>query len=102
MALDPAFAAVVHGDDYHVFLTPRGDSRGLYVSKQSATGFEVREQQGGTGSLPFSYRVVAKRKGGAGRRLERVALAPRRVPPARPPLAEVKLPELKVPEVKPP
>ncbi len=56
------FAAVVHTADYHVFLTPKGDSRGLYVSSQSATGFTVHEQQGGTNSLAFSYRVVARRK----------------------------------------
>jgi hypothetical protein len=61
--LDTDFAAVVKTeDDYHVFLTPEGDSRGLYVSSRSPTGFEVREQQEGTSTLPFSYRVVAKRK----------------------------------------
>ena len=48
-------------DDYHVFLTPVGDTQGLYVSTISQDGCEVREQQGGTSNLPFSYRVVAKR-----------------------------------------
>jgi hypothetical protein len=42
-------------------LTPEGDSRGLYIRKRSASGFEVREQQGGRSSLTFSYRVVARR-----------------------------------------
>jgi len=34
--LDPDFAAVVHSDAYHVFLTPAGDSNGLYVSSKIA------------------------------------------------------------------
>jgi hypothetical protein len=63
--LDPDFAAMLRigeDSDYHIFLTPEGDSNGLYVSSRSAAGFEVREQQGGASSLTFSYRVVAKRK----------------------------------------
>lgn len=69
--LDSDYAAVVQLDDYHVFLTPEGDSNGLYVASKGPTGFEVREQQGGTNSLPFSYRVVARRKEIDGERLER-------------------------------
>ena len=82
--LDRDFAAVVHADDYHVFLTAEGDSKGLYVTGKSATGFEVREQQGGTSSLSFSYRIVAKRKDIPGVRLERVPEPPRRASPAAP------------------
>jgi hypothetical protein len=74
VALDPDFAAVVHTADYHVFLTPAGDSRGLYVSSKSATGFTVHEQQGGTSSLAFSYRVVARRKDVAAGRLAKFSL----------------------------
>ena len=64
--LDSDFAAVlrIEDEEYHVFLTPEGNSNGLYVSSRSAAGFEVREQQGGESSLTFSYRVVAKRKDG--------------------------------------
>jgi hypothetical protein len=62
VTLDPDFVAVVNTVDYHVFLTPEGDSGGLYVSSRSATGFTVNEQKGGTSSLGFSYRVVARRK----------------------------------------
>jgi hypothetical protein len=62
--LDPAFAQTVSASgDYHVFLTPNGDSRGLYVAAKSATSFEVREQGGGASSVAFDYRIVAKRKG---------------------------------------
>jgi hypothetical protein len=71
--LDRDFAAVVQADRYLVFLTPRGNSKGLYVSSRTATGFEVREQQDGTATVAFDYRVVAKRKDIAGPRLERVA-----------------------------
>jgi hypothetical protein len=69
--LDPGYAAVVELDDYHVFLTPEGDSNGLYVAGKGATGFDVREQQGGTSSLPFGYRVVARRRAIDGERLQR-------------------------------
>jgi len=45
--LDRHFAAVVRLNEYHVFLTPEGDSRGLYVGRKTRQGFEVREQGGG-------------------------------------------------------
>jgi hypothetical protein len=62
-----------------VFLTPRGDSQGLYVSRQKPGSFEVTEQLDGKSSILFSYRVVAKRKDIRGRRLQKVAV-PRRLP----------------------
>jgi hypothetical protein len=62
--LDPTFAQTVNaGVEYHVFLTPNGDSRGLYVSQKTATSFEVREQGGGTSNVAFDYRIMAKRAG---------------------------------------
>jgi hypothetical protein len=70
--LDPDYAVLVQLEDYHVFLTPEGDSAGLYVAGKSPTGFEVREQQGGTSSLTFSYRVVARPKDVPGDRLARI------------------------------
>jgi hypothetical protein len=70
--LDPDYAAMVRLDDYHVFLTPEGDSKGLYVASKGSTAFEVREQREGTSSLPFSYRVVARRQDIEAERLERV------------------------------
>lgn len=60
--LHPDFGALVRSDDYHVFLTPRGNSRGLYVSDLGPPGFEVREQLFGRTDIAFSYRVVARRK----------------------------------------
>jgi hypothetical protein len=59
-----------HRGRYHVFLTPNGDSKGLYVSRKTATSFEVREQGGGTSSVTFDYRIVAKRVGPENLRLE--------------------------------
>ncbi len=60
--LDPDFAKVVKADEYRVFLTPEGDCRGLYVRSKGGKSFEVRELQGGTASVAFSYRIVGKRK----------------------------------------
>jgi hypothetical protein len=74
--LDPDFAALVLSDSYHVFLTPEGDSNGLYVNSRTPRGFVVQEQQGGRSSLQFSYRVVAKRKDIPGERLAKVEVPP--------------------------
>jgi len=60
--LDAGFAKVVKSAGYHVFLTPRGECRGLSVRRQGAGSFEVRELQGGTSNVAFSYRIVARRK----------------------------------------
>jgi hypothetical protein len=59
--LDADFAKVIKRD-YRVFFTPEGDCRGLYVRSKSAASFEVRELQGGTSSIAFSYRVVGRRR----------------------------------------
>jgi hypothetical protein len=68
--IEAAFAETVTGDaSYHVFLTPRGDSKGLYVTNLTATSFEVHESGGGTSSMMFDYRIVAKRRGYESQRL---------------------------------
>jgi hypothetical protein len=62
--LEPVFAQTVNlGVDYHVFLTPNGESGGLYVSRKTATSFEVRESGSGRSTVAFDYRIVARRKG---------------------------------------
>jgi hypothetical protein len=63
IALESTFAQTVNTQSYHVFLTPSGDCKGLYVSQKSAGGFEVRELGGGTSSIDFDYRIVAERRG---------------------------------------
>ena len=60
--LDAGFAEVVTLNGYRVFLTPEGDCQGLYVRSKRGTSFEVRELQGGTSNVAFSYRIVARRK----------------------------------------
>ncbi len=84
--LDPEFAALVLGDTYHVFLTPRGDCNGIYISSQGPTGFEVRELRGGTSNVGFSFRLLARPKTGSGTRLDRVTVPPA---PAQPKLDRV-------------
>ena len=70
VAIDGAFADTVTADaSYHVFITPNGDSKGLYVINKTANSFEVRESGGGTSSLSFDYRIVAKRRGYEAQRL---------------------------------
>ncbi len=98
--LDPDFLAVVKVDDYYVFPIPEGDSNGLYVSSLSPSGFEVREQKGGTSSLSFSYRVVAKRKDIPGPRLERIKL-PEPIKELKRPPEPPRLPEPVAPPAEP-
>jgi hypothetical protein len=57
--IDAAFASVMDGKWYYVFLTPLGDTRGLYVSMKTASGFQVRETERGRDTLSFDYRIVA-------------------------------------------
>jgi hypothetical protein len=83
--LRPDFVSVVRGA-YQVFLTPCGDSNGLYVATRRPRAFVVREQGGGTSSLSFSYRIVARRRDIAGPRLPVVTLPP--PPPSRPGLPD--------------
>jgi hypothetical protein len=62
VAIDPTFAQTVNTAlEYHVFLTPKGDCKGLYVTNESPTGFEVRELGGGSSNIDFDYRIMAKR-----------------------------------------
>lgn len=57
--IDPAFASVMDRKWYYVFLTPLGDTRGLYVSMKTATAFQVRENERGRSNVEFDYRIVA-------------------------------------------
>ena len=55
-----------------LFLTPKGDNKGLYVTNQAPGSFEVHEAQGGRSTIGFDYRIVAKRKGMESLRMEDV------------------------------
>jgi hypothetical protein len=59
---DPAFAQTVDTKRYHVFLTPYGETAGLYVAQRTRGGFDVAERKPGKSSIRFSWRVVAKPK----------------------------------------
>jgi len=62
--IEKVFAQTANiGMGYLVFLTPRGECQGLYISRQDKGSFEVRELGGGTSSISFYYRIVAKRRG---------------------------------------
>jgi hypothetical protein len=69
VSLDPAFARALDlRSPYRVFLTPDGDTRGLYVAGKTPTGFTVRETQGGRGTFAFDYRIIGSAAGGTGER----------------------------------
>ncbi|MBN1426220.1 hypothetical protein JXA88_16845 [Candidatus Fermentibacteria bacterium] len=70
--LDPLFLETVTigaANPMRVFTELGGDCRGVYVTR-GTTGFDVSELQGGTSSVPITYRVMAKRKGFETKRLE--------------------------------
>jgi len=61
---DAKFLQTVNtGKEYHVFLTPKGDCKGLFVANETKDGFEVRELSGGNANVRFDYRITALRKG---------------------------------------
>jgi hypothetical protein len=72
--LDRDFAALADTRHYYVFLTPYGDSNGLYVTDRNQKSFQVREQGGGKSNIAFAYRIVAKRKHVANAKFQKVAL----------------------------
>ncbi|MEO6991303.1 MAG: hypothetical protein ABI346_02500 [Candidatus Baltobacteraceae bacterium] len=60
VALDPAFAnAIDRHSRYLVFVTPEGQTRGLYVAQRTDGGFVVRDADANA-NVPFAYRVVAR------------------------------------------
>ncbi|MFN8525252.1 MAG: hypothetical protein U0821_19320 [Chloroflexota bacterium] len=92
--LDPAFAALIQSADYTVFLSPEGDSNGLFVTNKTTSGFDVREQKGGTSTLDFGYRVVARRRDADRSRLAKLDHLD--------PLPDVKPTEMPAPQPEPP
>jgi len=64
VSLEAVFGQTVNTSiEYHIFLTPKGDCKGLYVSNETASSFEVHELGGGASSVAFDYRIMAKRVG---------------------------------------
>jgi hypothetical protein len=66
---DPSFAQTINADEsYHVFVQPYGRAE-LYVAERTPLGFTVALKDGDS-NAEFSYRIVAKRLGFEGKRLE--------------------------------
>jgi hypothetical protein len=58
--IDHTFGATIDPNvNYLVFVTPQGDTQGLYVTGKTRAGFYVREH-GGSSDIAFDYRIVAK------------------------------------------
>jgi hypothetical protein len=95
--LDPTFAASLDSTSaYRVFLTPDGDTRGLFVASKTPSGFVVHETQGGHATLNFDYRIVGTSFGQAGQRMAVANLAtePHAAQPAVPTLPAFKAPAI--------
>jgi hypothetical protein len=91
ISLESTFAQTVNTEmEYHVFLTPKGDCEGLYVSNETGAGFEVHELRHGHSSIGFDYRIMAKRKAYENIRLgdktKQFAPRPKRTEGPRPPM----------------
>jgi hypothetical protein len=70
VTLDRQFADSIDSTaSYRVFLTPDGDTNGLYVALKTPLGFVVRETRGGRSTLNFDYRIVATAFGDLGKRI---------------------------------
>ena len=82
--LDPAFAeSITDRAPYLVFVTPDGDTNGLYVTNKTLHGFDVHEVRGGRSSLTFDYRIVGHPTGDGYTRMA-LTSSPPRVPQLRP------------------
>ena len=76
VVLDPTFASSIDmRTPYRVFITPDGDTHGLFVALKTARGFIVRETEGGRSSIAFDYRILATAQGQVGKRMSQVGLA---------------------------
>lgn len=64
ISLDPIFAKNVTINDKHplrVIIQLEGDCNGVFVTEKTATGFKVKELNGGTSNVSFTYFVTANR-----------------------------------------
>lgn len=62
--IDPILSRNILVDANHplkVFVTLEGDCNGIFVTNKSADGFTVKELQGGTSNIDFSWQIVATR-----------------------------------------
>jgi len=62
--IDPLFARNVTINKKHplrVYIQLEGDSKGVYVTNKSSTGFDVVELDGGKSNVPFQWNIVCNR-----------------------------------------
>ncbi len=62
--LDPILSKNIRVDETHplkVFIQLEGDCNGVYVTNKSSNSFTVKELQGGSASVSFSWSIVATR-----------------------------------------
>jgi len=62
--IDPIFSRNIYVSDekpLKVFIQLEGDCNGVFVTNKSATSFTVKELQGGTSNVSFSWHIVANR-----------------------------------------
>jgi len=62
--IDPILKNGIFVDSQHplkVYVTLEGDCNGIYVTNKSIDGFTVKELQGGTSNVSFSWQLVANR-----------------------------------------
>jgi hypothetical protein len=60
VVIDGALAAQLDPHtSYMVFITPEGNTNGVYVTNKTPRGFDVHENNGGRSSVTFDYRIVA-------------------------------------------
>ena len=69
VAIEREFGGTIDRNTYEVFLSPLGDTRGLYVSMKTPGGFQVREAEHGRGTIAFDYRIIARPLDARGGRL---------------------------------
>jgi len=64
ITLDPILTKNIYVSEEHplkVFVQLEGDCNGVYVTKKTASGFEVVELNNGVSNTKFSYQIVARR-----------------------------------------
>ncbi|MFI5220592.1 MAG: hypothetical protein ACHQNT_13990 [Bacteroidia bacterium] len=64
ITLDPVYAKNITVNESHplrVFIQLEGDCKGVYVTNKTASGFEVKELNGGVSNVNFTWFVTANR-----------------------------------------
>ena len=74
ISIEPVFGQTIDTGEYYVFLEAEGECNSLFVKTKSPDGFTVRESGAGASDVPFSYRIVGRRKDVEAPRLRRATM----------------------------